>query len=141
KTLKEREELENFIRRFSANASKAKQATSRAKALEKLELEEIKISSRRDPSIVFRTNREIGNEVLELKGISKAYDKELFSNLELKIEKNDKIALIGANGVGKSTLAKIIANAIAPDSGSIHLGATIELGYFPQDTSNLICEN
>ncbi|MBO0046192.1 ABC transporter ATP-binding protein, partial [Listeria monocytogenes] len=67
KTLKEREELENFIRRFSANASKAKQATSRAKALEKLELEEIKISSRRDPSIVFRTNREIGNEVLELK--------------------------------------------------------------------------
>ncbi|ECL9531823.1 TPA: ABC-F family ATP-binding cassette domain-containing protein [Campylobacter jejuni] len=141
KTLKEREELENFIRRFSANASKAKQATSRAKALEKLELEEIKISSRRDPSIVFRINREIGNEVLEFKGIGKAYDKQLFSNLELKIEKNDKIALIGANGVGKSTLAKIIAHAISPDSGSIHLGATIELGYFPQDTSNLICEN
>lgn len=141
KTLKEREELENFIHRFSANASKAKQATSRAKALEKLELEEIKISSRRDPSIVFRINHEIGNEILEFKGISKTYDKDLFSNLQLKIEKNDKIALIGPNGVGKSTLAKIIANLVNPDQGNLHLGATIELGYFPQDTSNLICEN
>lgn len=130
KTLKEREELESFIHRFSANASKAKQATSRAKALEKLELEEIKISSRRDPSIVFRLMREIGNEVLEFKGISKAYDKALFSNLELKIEKGYKIALIGANGVGKSTLAKIIAGALRADSGLVHLGATIELGYF-----------
>lgn len=141
KTLKEREELENFIRRFSANASKAKQATSRAKALEKLEFSEIKISSRRDPSIVFRTKRDIGNEILELKGISKAYEHNLFSNLELKIEKNDKIALIGANGVGKSTLAQIIAAQLKPDSGSVHLGATIELGYFPQDISNKICEN
>lgn len=141
KTLKEKEELENFIRRFSANAAKAKQATSRAKALEKLELTEIKISSRRDPSIVFRTKRDIGNEVLELKGISKAYERSLFSNLELKLEKDDKIALLGASGVGKSTLAKIIAGQIKPDSGSLHLGATIELGYFPQDVSNQICEN
>ncbi|KAA6225957.1 ABC-F family ATP-binding cassette domain-containing protein [Campylobacter sp. LR286c] len=141
KNLKEREELENFIRRFSANASKAKQATSRAKALEKLEIEEIKISSRRDPSIVFRPKRDIGNEVLELKGISKAYKQNLFSNLNLKIEKKDKIALIGPNGVGKSSLAKIIAGVLNADSGSLHLGATIELGYFPQDTSNLICED
>lgn len=141
KTLKEREELENFIRRFSANASKAKQATSRAKALEKLELEEIKISSRRDPSIIFRQKREIGNEVLEFKGVGKTYEKTLFKNLGLKIEKNDKIALIGVNGVGKSTLMKIIAGKLQPDEGALHLGATIELSYFPQDTSNIICEN
>ncbi|WP_291950892.1 ABC-F family ATP-binding cassette domain-containing protein [Campylobacter sp.] len=141
KTLKEKEELENFIRRFSANASKAKQATSRAKALEKLELEEIKTSNRRDPSIVFRADKEIGNEVLELKGISKAYDKILFENLELKLEKGDKIALIGANGVGKSTLAKIITSNLQPDNGSIHIGATIKMSYFAQDTTNLINEN
>lgn len=141
KALKEKEELESFIRRFSANASKSKQATSRAKALSKLEIEEIKISSRRDPSIVFRINKEIGNEILELKDISKSYDKELFSGLNLKINKNDKIALIGANGVGKSTLAKIITAALKPDTGLVHLGATIELGYFPQDTSSVINEN
>ncbi len=131
----------NYDEWYMASTLLAKQATSRVKALEKLELEEIKISSRRDPSIVFRPMREIGNEVLEFKGISKAYDKALFSNLELKIEKGDKIALIGANGVGKSTLAKIIAGALKTDSGLVHLGATIELGYFPQDTSNIICEN
>lgn len=141
KALKEKEELENFIRRFSANASKSKQATSRAKALSKLEIEEIKISSRRDPSIFFRINKEIGNEILELKDISKSYDKELFSGLNLKINKNDKIALIGANGVGKSSLAKIITAALKPDTGLVHLGATIELGYFPQDTSSVINEN
>lgn len=141
KALKEKEELENFIRRFSANASKSKQATSRAKALSKLEIEEIKISSRRDPSIIFRINKEIGNEVLELKNISKSYDITLFENLNLKLNKNDKIALIGANGVGKSTIAKIITNSLLPDTGSVHIGATIELGYFPQDTSSIICEN
>ncbi|MCX2683829.1 ABC-F family ATP-binding cassette domain-containing protein [Campylobacter sp. MIT 21-1685] len=141
KTLKDREELESFIRRFSANASKAKQATSRAKALEKLEIEEIQISSRRDPSILFRPKREIGNEILQLQNISKSYELTLFNKLELKIEKNDKIALIGANGSGKSTLAKIITGELKPDEGSVHLGATIELSYFPQDTSNIICEN
>lgn len=142
KALKEKEGLENFIRRFSANASKAKQATSRTKALAKLEIEEIKISSRRDPSIVFRPKREIGNEILELQNISKSYEgRTLFQNLSLKLEKNDKIALIGVSGVGKSTLAKIIVGEEKVDSGSIHIGATIELGYFPQDTMNRIDEN
>lgn len=142
KALKEKEALESFIRRFSANASKAKQATSRTKALERLDLEEIKISSRRDPSIVFRPQREIGNEILELKGLSKAYeDNKLFEGLNLRLEKNDKIALIGENGVGKSTLAKIIVNKLAADKGEVHLGATIELGYFPQDTSTVLCED
>ena len=100
KNLKEKEALEKFIARFSANASKARQATSRAKNLAKLDVSEIEISSRRDPSILFRCNREIGNEVLELNNISKAYDKQLFKNLNLKINKGDKIAIIGASGAG-----------------------------------------
>lgn len=140
KALKEKEELENFIRRFSANASKAKQATSRAKALAKLDISEIAVSSRRDPSILFRPLKNIGNEVLKLDNISKAYDEPLFENLELKLEKGDKIALIGPSGVGKSTLAKIIWGEVPADTGSVHFGATIEPSYFPQDSSNLIQE-
>lgn len=141
KNLKEKEALEKFIARFSANASKARQATSRAKNLAKLDVSEIEISSRRDPSILFRANREIGNEVLELNNISKKYDKTLFENLNLKVNKGDKIAIIGASGVGKSTLAKIIMNEVKPDSGDVKLGATIELSYFAQDTSSIINED
>lgn len=140
KALKEKEELESFIRRFSANASKAKQATSRAKALAKLDISDLAVSSRRDPSIVFRPNKAIGNEVLKLNNLSKSYDKALFTGLDLKLEKGDKIALIGPSGTGKSTLAKILMNEILPDSGSVHFGATIEPSYFPQDSSNLIQE-
>lgn len=141
KNLKEKEALEKFIARFSANASKARQATSRAKNLAKLDVSEIEISSRRDPSILFRCNREIGNEVLELSGISKAYDKQLFKDLNLKVNKGDKIAIIGASGAGKSTLAKIIMGELKPDSGEVKLGATIEPSYFPQDTSSIIVED
>ncbi|WP_169784834.1 ribosomal protection-like ABC-F family protein [Campylobacter curvus] len=139
KKLKEKEELERFIARFSANASKAKQATSRAKQLEKLDIAEIAVSSRRDPSILFRTNREIGNELIEIKNLSKKFDdKVVFNGLNFKLEKGDKLAIIGHNGVGKSTLCKLITGELAPDSGSVHIGATIELGYFAQDTVNKI---
>lgn len=139
KSLKEKEDLEKFIARFSANASKAKQATSRQKQLEKLNVTEIKTSSRRDPSILFKLNREIGNEVLELNNVSKKFDdKIIFQNFNLKIEKGEKVAVIGKNGVGKSTLCKIIVSEIKPDSGIVHIGATIEEGYFPQDTNNII---
>ena len=139
KKLKEKEELEKFIARFSANASKAKQATSRAKQLEKLDIAEIAISSRRDPSILFRANREIGNELIELKNVSKKFDdKVIFENFNFKLEKGDKLAIIGHNGVGKSTLCKIIMGEIKPDAGEVHIGATIELGYFAQDTVNKI---
>ncbi|MCK5293885.1 MAG: ABC-F family ATP-binding cassette domain-containing protein, partial [Arcobacteraceae bacterium] len=101
---KEKEELEAFVRRFSANASKAKQATSRQKQLDKLVIEDIKLSSRRDPSIMFKAHRDIGNEVLEVEGLSKSYDGEkVFENLTLTINKGDKVALIGTNGVGKTT--------------------------------------
>ncbi|MCR4941964.1 MAG: ATP-binding cassette domain-containing protein [Campylobacter sp.] len=135
--LKEKEELEKFIARFSANASKAKQATSRAKQLEKLDIAEIAVSSRRDPSILFRTNRDIGNELIELKNLSKSFgDKIIFKNLNFRLEKGDKVAVIGVNGVGKSTLCKLIMNELSPDEGLVHIGATIELGYFAQDTLN-----
>ncbi|AQW83910.1 ABC transporter, ATP-binding protein [Campylobacter pinnipediorum subsp. pinnipediorum] len=135
KKLKEKEELEKFIARFSANASKAKQATSRSKQLEKLNIEEIAVSSRRDPSILFRANREIGNELIEIKDLSKKFDdKIIFENFNFKLEKGDKLAIIGHNGVGKSTLCKIIMGELAPDLGNVHIGTTIELGYFAQDT-------
>lgn len=139
KKLKEKENLEKFIARFSANASKAKQATSRTKKLESLNIEQIQTSSRREPSILFKTNREIGNELIKFGEISKKFDdKIIFKNFSFNMKKGDKIAIIGRNGVGKSTLCKMIMNEISPDFGKIHIGATIELGYFPQDTMNLL---
>ncbi|WP_104689872.1 ABC-F family ATP-binding cassette domain-containing protein [Helicobacter felis] len=139
KKLKEKEELERFIARFSANASKARQATSRQKQLEKLDIQSIEVSSRRDPSIVFKPHRTIGNEALECSQISKSYgDLVVLSKVSLKVAPKDKIALIGPNGVGKSTLCKILVEELAPDSGSIKWGATTQRGYFPQDVSESI---
>ncbi len=138
KKLKEKEELEAFVRRFSANASKAKQATSRQKRLDKLDIEDLQCSTRRDPSIIFKTKREIGNEVLELVNINKSYDEEVLKDFSLKIEKGDKIALIGPNGAGKTTLLNIIMDEIKCDSGEVKWGATIEPSYFPQNTTDLI---
>lgn len=139
KKLKEKEELEQFIARFSANASKARQATSRQKQLEKLDIESLKVSSRRDPSIVFKPNRAIGNEALECEKISKSYgDKKVLENVSLKIMPQDKIALIGPNGVGKSTLLKILVEEMNADSGAVKWGATTQRGYFPQNVSEEI---
>ena len=139
KALKEKEELEKFIARFSANASKAKQATSRQKQLEKLKVDEIKLSSRRDPSIMFKPHRDIGNEVLEVKNLSKSYDdKQVFSDISFKLEKDDKVALIGGNGAGKTTLLSIIMDELQPDSGSYNWGQTISSTYFPQNTTDKV---
>ena len=139
KKLKEKEELENFIHRFSANASKAKQATSRQKQLEKLDVASLKVSSRRDPSILFKPNRTIGNEALECENISKSYgDKKVLDSVSLKILPGDKIALIGPNGVGKSTLLQILVEELKADSGVVKWGATIEKSYFPQNVSEQI---
>ncbi len=139
KKLKEKEDLESFIRRFSANASKAKQATSRQKQLEKLNLSDVKPSSRRDPSIVFKAKREIGNDILEINNLSKSFgDLKIFSNLTLQFKKGDKVALIGLNGVGKTTFCKLITEEIKPDSGEIKWGVTIEKSYFPQNTTDII---
>jgi ATPase subunit of ABC transporter with duplicated ATPase domains len=142
KKLKEKEQLESFVRRFSANASKAKQATSRQKQLDKLNIEAIEISARRDPSIVFSQKREIGNEVLEVEGVSKSFDDlTIFNNLSLNFKKGDKIALIGANGVGKTTLCKLLMQQIEPDAGTVKWGVTVQKSYFPQNTTDIITED
>ena len=139
KKLKEKAELEKFIARFSANASKAKQATSRQKQLDKLDLSELATSSRREPSILFKPAREIGNEILELSGVDMSFGEiEILKNFNLKLAHGDKIGIIGRNGVGKSTLCKIIMGELAPQRGKVHMGATIEPGYFAQDTNNKI---
>jgi ATPase subunit of ABC transporter with duplicated ATPase domains len=139
KASKEKEELEKFIARFSANASKAKQATSRQKQLDKLDVAEIQLSSRRDPSIMFKPHRDIGNEVLEVEHLAKSYnDVEVFSDISFKVEKGDKIAIIGGNGVGKSTLLGIIMEEIKPDRGTVKWGQTITTTYFPQNSTDLV---
>ena len=139
KKLKEKEQLEAFVRRFSANASKAKQATSRQKQLEKLNIEDIKPSSRRDPSIVFKAKRQMGDEALEIINVSHDYGEgKVLDNINLRIEPGEKIALIGGNGVGKTTLCKIIMEEMKPSAGEVKWGATIEPSYFPQDTTDRI---
>ena len=139
KAMKEKEELEKFIARFSANASKAKQATSRQKQLDKLDIQEIKLSSRRDPSIMFKPHRDIGNEVLEVADISKSYDDEkVLENISFKVNKGDRIALIGSNGAGKTTLLEILMGKLDADSGSYNWGQTISTSYFPQNTTDIV---
>jgi len=139
KKLKEKEELEKFIARFSANASKAKQATSRQKQLDKLDIQEVKISSRRDPSIMFKPHRDIGNEVLEVQSLSKSYDDvKVFEDISFKVNKGDKIAIIGGNGVGKTTLLEILMGNLEPDSGKFVWGQTITTSYFPQNTTDIV---
>ena len=136
---KEKEQLEAFVRRFSANASKAKQATSRQKQLDKLVIDDIKPSSRRDPSIVFKAKRQMGDEALELHNVSHSYgDNDVLKDVTLKFEPGEKVALIGGNGVGKSTLLKILMEEMKPTAGEVKWGATIENSYFPQDTADII---
>ena len=139
KAVKEKEELEKFIARFSANASKAKQATSRQKQLDKLDVSEIKLSSRRDPSIMFKPNRSIGNELLEVKNLTKTYDGiEIFNDINFKIKIGDKVAIIGSNGVGKTTILKILMEEIQQDGGTAEWGQTVSTSYFPQNTTDLV---
>ncbi len=136
---KEKDELEAFVRRFSANASKAKQATSRQRKLDKLEIEDIKPSSRRDPSIVFKAKRTMGDEALNVINVSHSYgDNEVLKEISFKVIPGEKIALIGGNGVGKTTLMKILVEEMKAVSGEVHVGATIEPSYFPQDTADII---
>ncbi len=127
-------ELQDFIRRFSANASKSKQATSRKKALDKIKLDEIKPSSRKYPYIHFDCDRPLGKEVITLKQISKTIDgKKIIDNLNLTVENTDKIAFVGTNEIAKTTLFKIITGELEPDSGTIKIGTTVTISYFPKN--------
>ena len=136
-------ELQDFIQRFSANASKSKQATSRKKALEKIELDEIKPSSRKYPYIDFRPNREIGNEVLTVEGISKTVDGvKVLDNVSFIVGREDKIAFVGANEIAKTTLFKILAGEMEPDEGTYKWGVTTTQAYFPKDnTKDFDCDD
>ena len=129
-------ELQDFIQRFSANASKSKQATSRKRALEKIELDEIRPSSRNYPYIDFRPNREIGNEVLTVEHLSKTIDGvKVLDDISFVVGREDKIAFVGSNGLAKTTLFQILAGQMEPDEGSYKWGITTSQSYFPKDNT------
>jgi len=129
-------ELQEFISRFSANASKSKQATSRKRALEKIELDDIRPSSRKYPYIDFRPEREIGNEVLSVEGISKTINGEkVLDNITFIVGHDDKIAFVGGNELAKTTLFKILMGEMEPDEGTYKWGVTTSQAYFPKDST------
>ena len=129
-------ELQDFIQRFSASASKSKQATSRKRALEKIQLDEIRPSSRKYPYIDFRPKREIGNEVLTVSNISKTIDGvKVLDNISFTVGHDDKIAFVGPNTIATTTLFRILAGEEEPDEGSYKWGVTTSQGYFPKDNT------
>lgn len=131
-----RKELQEFISRFSANASKSKQATSRRKLLDKLQLEDIKPSSRKYPGIIYEQEREAGDQILHIENMSAAVQGEqLFTGLDLNVSKGDKIAFLSKNSMAITRLFEIITGEIEPDSGSFHYGTTIKTTYLPSDNS------
>ena len=129
-------ELQEFISRFSANASKSKQATSRKRALEKIQLDEIRPSSRKYPYIDFRPNREIGNEVLMVEGLSKTIDGvKILDNISFTLGREDKVAFVGGNERAKTVLFQILMGEMEPDGGTYKWGVTTSQSYFPKDNT------
>ncbi|HWQ62698.1 MAG TPA: ATP-binding cassette domain-containing protein, partial [Negativicutes bacterium] len=134
KTEEKAKELQSFIQRFSANASKSKQATSRKKLLEKLTLEDIKPSSRRYPYIAFKPDREAGDQLLTIEGLCKSIDGEkVLNGVSFRVEKGDKIAFVGESELAKTTLFKILGGETAADDGEFKWGVTTSQVYFPKD--------
>ncbi len=131
-------ELQEFISRFSANASKSKQATSRKRALEKIQLDEIRPSSRKYPYIDFRPSRDIGNEVLTVENISKTIDGvKVLDNISFILGHDDKVAFVGGNEFAKTVFFKIITGEMEPDTGSFKWGVTTSQSYFPKDNTKI----
>jgi ATPase subunit of ABC transporter with duplicated ATPase domains len=129
-------ELKTFIARFSSNASKAKQATARKKLLDKLDIEELPVSSRKYPFVVFKPERPCGDIILEVEGLTKSIDGvKVLDNISFVVNKNDKIVFVGGDGVAKTTLMQILAGELKPDSGSFRWGVTITNAYFPKENS------
>jgi ATPase subunit of ABC transporter with duplicated ATPase domains len=135
-------ELQTFVSRFSANASKAKQATSRAKQLDKIKLDEVKPSSRVNPFLRFDQTKKLHRLALEVENLSKGYDgNPLFKNLNLMVPVGERIAVIGPNGIGKSTLLRTLVGDLKPDSGEVKWSENSEVGYFAQDHADDFAEN
>jgi ATPase subunit of ABC transporter with duplicated ATPase domains len=135
-------ELKEFIQRFSSNASKAKQATSRKKLLEKLTIEEMPVSSRKYPYVVFKPDRPCGDIILEIQGLSKELaGVRVLDNLTLTVRKGDKIAFVGGNSLAKTTLFQILAGEMEPDNGSFRWGVTITSAYFPKENSGYFMDD
>jgi ATPase subunit of ABC transporter with duplicated ATPase domains len=129
-------DLQDFVRRFSANKSKARQATSRAKQIEKIKVEDIKPSSRQNPFIRFDGEKKLHRQAVETQGLSKSYDRTIFNNINLMVEAGEKIAIIGANGAGKTTLLRCMGGDICglqPDRGGVKWAEHASIGYMPQD--------
>ncbi len=126
-------ELQSFVSRFSANASKAKQATSRAKQIDKIQLDDVKPSSRVSPYIRFNQNKKLHRQAVTLEGVTKGYDRILFSNFNMQVDAGERIAIIGPNGAGKTTLLRCLYGDVTPDAGMIKWAEQAEIGYFGQD--------
>jgi len=126
-------ELQSFVSRFSANASKAKQATSRAKQMDKIKIDKVKPSSRVNPYIRFDQEKKLHRLAVETMGISKSYDKELFKDFSIMVEAGERIAIIGPNGIGKTTMLKSLASETELDAGNIKWSENAQIGYFAQD--------
>ena len=137
KTTDKANDLKEFIQRFSSNASKAKQATSRKKLLEKLTIEDMPISSRKYPYVVFKPERPCGDIILEIKGLSKSIDGvQIFKDFDLMVRKGDKIAFVGSNTLAKTTLFQILEGEMEPDEGTFRWGLTITHTYFPKENND-----
>jgi len=126
-------ELRTFVSRFSANASKSKQATSRARQIDKIKLDEVKPSSRQNPFIRFEESKKLHRLALEVNGLSKQYDEVLFKNLNMMVEVGERIAVIGANGVGKTTLLNCLLNITPANAGEVKWSENVNIGYYAQD--------
>lgn len=126
-------ELKTFVSRFSANASKSKQATSRAKQIDKIQLEEVKPSSRQNPFIRFEQEKKLYRLAVEVEGLGKSFEDELFRDLNLNVEVGERIAIIGPNGIGKTTLLKCLVGDESPTSGTVKWSENSNIGYYAQD--------
>ena len=131
-----KKELQDFIARFSANASKSKQATSRKKQLEKLQFEDMQVSNRKYPYIEFKPEREAGNNMLKVENLTKTIEGEkVLDNISFTVNTGDKVVILSKNDIAKTTLFQILAGELEPDSGKVEWGVTTSQSYFPKDNS------